>query len=361
MRRDLATMEFSGGAMHPSLPRGRCSGKLVIQQGQLQLLADGAQAPGLPLAGLRIQAGGAGDRLIFFSHESHPEWSLFTDQSAILDHPDLARKQDVRQQVQRARGIRRRAGQWLSIVIFVVMVALVGLFMARHTLVRIAADRVPENLEGKLGTLAFEQIRLGAGFLDDADLKRDLTAIFAPLEQALPKHAYSYTLYLQDDASINAFALPGGIIVVHTGLILAARTPEEVAGVLAHELAHVTQRHGIRGMIGGTGRFVVLQAVLGDIAGLSGALIASSDLLIRQKYSRDFEREADEVGWHYLVTAGINPAGMVSFFETLKQQEMTGAAGAAMEWLTLLQTHPATAERLAEMSQRLANLPPQEW
>jgi predicted Zn-dependent protease len=139
-----------------------------------------------------------------------------------------------------------------------------------------------------------------------------------------------------------------GHIFIHTGLLKAADRPEELAGVLAHEMAHITRRHAFRKLIESSGLYLVAQYFFGDATGITAALANSSELLLKQKYSRDFEREADDTGWQYLVEAKIDPRGMIDFFEKLKADEAKSGSGSGTG-PDLLSTHPSTAERIRRL------------
>jgi predicted Zn-dependent protease len=130
--------------------------------------------------------------------------------------------------------------------------------------------------------------------------------------------------------------MPGGVIVVHTGLIRATRRPEELAGVLAHEVQHVEQRHSLKAVIKEAGLRGLWAALSGDLGGtLAGQAALELGAL---RFSRDAEREADARGFETLVARDIDPAGMVDFFGTMAQR--TGASPPA--WLS---THPASEAR----------------
>ena len=158
---------------------------------------------------------------------------------------------------------------------------------------------------------------------------------------------FKYEVHIAQDDSPNAFALPGGVIVVHTGLIAATTRAEELAGVLAHEVQHVELRHSLRGVIKDMGLRGLWAFVMGD---LGGSLAGQAALeLTSLRFSRSDEREADEHGFDALVAAGIDPAGMPAFFKTLGQK----AGGQVPAFLS---THPASEERDRELSQRLATV-----
>jgi predicted Zn-dependent protease len=166
-------------------------------------------------------------------------------------------------------------------------------------------------------------------------------------ERLTPGTRLRYRWFVADRPEVNAFAAPGGVVVVFRGLVQAAETPEEVAGVLAHEVAHAELRHGLRATVKGMGFRALLALALGDLSGT--ALEAMVADLTELRFSRDAEREADAEGLRRLAAARIDPRGMVRFFERVRDE-----AGAAVP--ALLSTHPAPAERLEALRRETAAL-----
>jgi predicted Zn-dependent protease len=163
------------------------------------------------------------------------------------------------------------------------------------------------------------------------------------------------------DNTINAFAMPGGFVGVHTGLLLAAQTESEFAGVLAHETAHVTQHHMAR-LIGKQDQMSIptlAALVLGLLAArahpdvtqavISGTMAANVQSQIN--YTREFEREADRVGFQYLQQAGFDATAMATFFERMQKATRLYENNAP----AYLRTHPLTSERIADMQNRAQN------
>jgi len=150
-------------------------------------------------------------------------------------------------------------------------------------------------------------------------------------------------LEFRDSAFIgpNAFALPGGTIVITDAMIKTAQSPEEVLAVLAHEIGHVESRHALRHVLQSSAVGVVAASVTSDAASLSVAVAGLPVLLAQTKYSRDFEAEADEYGFQLLKQHQLSPDAFASLMERLTQkQESTERAYA------FLSTHPVTAERI---------------
>ena len=175
-----------------------------------------------------------------------------------------------------------------------------------------------------------------------------------------------FTFFVIDDPSINAFALPGGYIGVHTGLIEATRNENELAGVLAHEVAHVTQRHIARAIHASQRQSILstammLGAIVAAAAGaggdaVQGAMAVAQGTSAQQRinFTRSNEYEADRVGIEALAEAGFDPSGMATFFEVISR----GTRPVEARVPEFLRTHPVGAARIAEARSRARSYPP---
>jgi predicted Zn-dependent protease len=213
-------------------------------------------------------------------------------------------------------------------------------------------------LERRLGESIMERVRADRSYLDDPITTDYLNALGNRLAAASPDTRQRFDFFFMQDPSVNAFALPGGFIGVHAGLILTAQTESELAGVLAHEVAHVTQRHIAR-MIESQERnqLASLAALaIGLLAAransqVAQAVIAGSQAVSIQgqlDFSRDNEREADRVGAQILEKAGLDVHAMPIFMERLQRATRAYETSAP----AYLRTHPITTERIADLQNR---------
>src|SRR5438552_582604 len=214
-------------------------------------------------------------------------------------------------------------------------------------------------LERKIGEQAMREIRLREpSFLDDPELTEYVNEIGRRIVAASPEALQDFEFFMVRDNTIHAFAMPGGFVGVHTGLLLAAQTESELAGVLAHEVAHVTQHHIAR-LLGKQEQMSIptlAAVVLGILAArsrpdLAQAVIAgagASSIQSQLNYTRDFEREADRIGFQFLQQAGFDVGGMGSFFERMQKATRLYENNAP----AYLRTHPLTSERIADMQNR---------
>ena len=200
-------------------------------------------------------------------------------------------------------------------------------------------------------------------YYDDPELTDYLNNLGYRLVAASPENRLSFQFFVLRDHTLNAFALPGGFIGVHTGLIEATQNESELAGVLGHEIAHVTQHHLAR-MIENQN-----QGILPSLAALAVAILAArsnpqvataaiatvqaTSIQKQLNFSRDNEREADRIGIQIMRNAGFDPRAMATFFQRLQKNSRLYENNAP----AYLQTHPLTSERIADMQNRVASMP----
>jgi Zn-dependent protease with chaperone function len=264
---------------------------------------------------------------------------------AALFPPSLTRQLQGHQQRLRG-GLTARFAAWTVLGIFLCLplLLLAAFFMWSDAVAGWIAGKIPSEQERKLGELSFAQMKPGLKLRDDTEGARLLRELGGKLTQG---SLYSYRFHLVEKPEINAFALPGGIVVVHTGLVAATRRPEELAGVLAHEIQHVELRHSLKGMIKQSGLSGLWIFATGDIG--SGVAGDAASRLLSLKFSRDAEREADNRGLELLHRAGVDPSGMPDFFGILARK-----AGSRP---TLISTHPVSTEREQALRAKIVGLP----
>jgi Zn-dependent protease with chaperone function len=238
----------------------------------------------------------------------------------------------------RAGQRRGRIGRTVAlslITLFLVMplLLLLVLFWQADRIAGAIAGRIPVEKEQQFGRRIFEGMRGTLKLKDSGPDYEQVRNIGARLTQG---SRFQYEFHVADDPAINAFAMPGGVVVVHTGLIKAVKRPEELAGVLAHEMQHVELRHSLKGLIKEMGLRGLWAASTGDLAGTVAGQAAVK--LTSLRFSRDAEREADKHGFATLVSRNIDPQGMVDFFGTMKRE----AGVTPPAWLS---THPDSQAR----------------
>lgn len=214
--------------------------------------------------------------------------------------------------------------------------------------------------EKEMGSKFHVALRSSMPFVDDPEVRKYVQEILDRLVKAMSPQPFEFHPSVISHPAINAFAIPGGNVYVFTGMLMNLNTEDELAGVLAHELAHVTQRHvaarmeRAQALTLGSLLVAVAGIALGGPAGAAAAVTASgasqSALL---NYSRIDESEADNLGLQYLTKAGYSPWGMVGGFKILRQK--TWMSGVNIP--TYLSTHPAIGDRVNSLSARVTAMP----
>ncbi|MGV7220835.1 MAG: M48 family metallopeptidase [Nitrospinales bacterium] len=234
---------------------------------------------------------------------------------------------------------------------------------------------IPVEWEEKLGNRAYEAMFGDPPLSADPKIKKALDNIAQRLLAPVKEQPYNFRIYIHSEKIFNAMALPGGIIVVYQGLIDNTESPEELAGVLAHEFQHVLQRHPTRNLVRQVTLSVILGMMVGDTSSVMGLILETAGTLGSLNYSREMEVEADEKGMNMMLDAGVDPKGMISIFEKLTQQfdfkkvkndtssekngdlhkfEKKNEVEESSSWMEYLSTHPAGKDRI-KMLNKIAN------
>ena len=239
---------------------------------------------------------------------------------------------------------------------------------ADNVLPSLGGDTAQESLtpgqEREIGEGAMRELRRHGELADDAEVIAYLNRLGGKLVEAAVISGGHYTFFPVIDRTVNAFAMPGGYVGVHSGLIVMAQHESELASVLAHEIAHVSQHHLAR-LIDGTRLnplislaslgVAILAAQAGSVDGAAAAITAGVGYNIQKQldYTYSFEQEADRIGMQTLTRAGFDPAAMPVFFERLQKYNRMEESNAP----EFLRTHPVTFKRIADAQSRLSNTP----
>jgi len=212
--------------------------------------------------------------------------------------------------------------------------------------------------ENQIGRMIVHRLRDADQLLDDPELGEYIQSIGHRLSAHAQDSGQRFDFFMVRDPTINAFALPGGYIGVNAGLLLATENESELAGVLAHEIEHVVQRHSVKQMEQvqqanvGVGLVCILTRVCENQAAQAAIQVGGSAYFA--KNSREDEVQADEGGFQTLARAGINPRGMLTFFQKLLAEEGSGGSGGVNAWFA---DHPGTQDRIADIQRMLDAVP----
>lgn len=349
--------EFAVRLFGPGLPGAGQSAKARWEFEALRITAAGQE---FSASGRALEVRGAGfnnEHLRVAWRDAAGEFTLFLETAAAravfaANAPaSLKATLGLAESAARRTDIRFKWG-WaaLALVLLLPVLLLLGFYLQADAIAGWVAERVPVEMEQKIGELTEQRIKLEFRPRTEGVAYDAVQALGRRLE---PPSRFKYRWHLVDRPEVNAFAAPGGVIVVFSGLLRQAQTPEEVAGVLAHEIGHVELRHSLKAAVKALGFQALLSLALGDLAStLAGDLAAK---LTELQFSRDAEAEADRYGLQRLLEASVDPRGLPTFFARLAQQEK-GLALPAM-----LSTHPPSKERMETLESAIEKLPANDY
>ena len=283
---------------------------------------------------------------IRLSHRTHGEAALSLADHDVLDVLGRAMPRFRRQRVGEDNATMRLL-IWAGALVLVTVALLKGVPLLAGPLAKL----VPARWEQAWGEQMLELMGEDGAACESVEGQAALLVLTERLT-ATTELPFPFKVQVSTTPLVNAMALPGGRIIVFQGLITSAQSPEEVAGVLAHEMAHEIQRHPMRGMI----RTAGLRLVIGALSGGSGAAFSVAgvgEMLLGLSYNRQDETEADRIGVEMLNKANIRGDGLVAFFTRAEAEEKRESSASAAEQKTtsrviqFLSTHPADETRVA--------------
>jgi Zn-dependent protease with chaperone function len=334
---------------------------VVPRGGGLEILVGGQSRVLLDYASMKIAVTGLDDKYLSFAEPAGDGQRrvLVPDKEIATQIEALGAPRSIVDQLGRASSTRtrRKAGRWTvlvaaaAVLIALALAAWAGFLWALEKIV----DEIPPEWEVELGRAVATDLLAEQQVCSDPTLNNAVQELGRRLVVGVGVSPYRWRIRVLDSDEVNAFALPGGYVFVNRGLIEKAGGAHEVGGVVAHEVSHVIERHGLENAVREIGLMLVLYSVVGDSGAIEQFLAANAAGMASMSFSRDQEREADRGGARIMYAAGLDPAGLIRFTQTLATEE-----GAVRESLTILSTHPASAERAEELAELIAEWgPPQ--
>jgi Zn-dependent protease with chaperone function len=347
----MSNSPFKAFVFGPNLPVNGLLVSAYFKDEQLHIVAPNTENLIVDISALHVTAGGFDHTECFMNWQGQnaSHWILkpFSkdDMAVVLETIPATLKPQFKHWHRKRHRINFVWGS-LASVVAVVVIAFGLVWWQYDRVVTWATDHVTISKEQELGSTLLEQIKSDGDIVEHGAAVQAVSKIGTQLTQG---SRYQYKWLVKKDKSINAFALPGGIVIVHSALIKKADNADELAAVLAHEIQHVEQRHALKNMVHNLGWAAALMVVLGDVNIATAVVVHQIGSMY---FSRDVEDEADRLAFKALVKAQIVPDGLVSFFTKLQKEE--GSAAEVPEWIS---SHPATAERIKTMQKLIQEQP----
>lgn len=341
---------FDAYICHPQFGSEMARGQFVVTLGTLRFTA--TEPPfDLPLDETTVEIGND-ENWISLRDRRQPDLQFFVDR-AILENGFFLKSYSIRKQVQAQLGRKEQRHNFVLMVTGLVAVVVIA-WAASHVMhwgVRLAVKGISTKHEIAFGDEAFAKIESHFDLVPDTNAVAQLDSLMTALSPAV--HARVPFKFSIVAGPPNAFAVPGGRICVTTGLLKMVDTPEQLLGVLAHESAHIAQRHAFQHMISGKGPMFLVEILTGSSDRAVNLMAIPSELLIYESFSQEYEAEADAFGWDYLVAAKINPHGEIEALQKLREFEF-GTNGTTHA--SAFDSHPDLDRRIKILESRWSKL-----
>ncbi|NME70333.1 M48 family metallopeptidase [Flammeovirga aprica] len=346
------SISYKAILVHPDLPSARKQGDVRFGSQKVDIQA-GDFYYAIPYAELEIEAGGASGQFIFFKSRKEKDISFYTKDKSILKDDYLISDPRFREHIKETKFALTNLYRGVALFLSLCVLTVTCFYLFKDSIVKVAAQNVPISWEEQLGDELFESIEEKYTFIESDSLIGVLENELQPLMNQVAAEGFKIELYLVEDAAINAFALPGGKVMINSGLIKNTSSWDELAGVIAHEISHVSQRHHVRGAIDKIGFFSIVYLFFGDGSAVMGTLASTLFQLQTTAYSRTLEKEADTQGIKYLEHCRINPEGMVQFFEMLDEKHEMTQIDSLLQFVS---THPTTPDRINDLKEQITDI-----
>lgn len=351
--------EFEGGVFSDEIDGGRASATIELSTSGMVALTSTGQRFGILYRDCQLDIGGATGRMVFCRTPDR-KLTIFCEDRRFPAALDMESGGELAEQLSAVRGQRLTEGVrwrvWLLGMAIVSVLCLIGGYYALIAIAKASIVAVPVSVDTKIGKLALESLELEGTRVTDKVIVDAVQEMVSRLEPHSELKGLTFEVRVMDSPEVNAFCLPGGKMVVYTGLLKKAKTAEQVAGVLSHEMAHAIKRHGLQRITESLGIVVAIELMIGDVGGLVAIGVELGKSAALTSYSRELETEADIVGVQLLHAAAIDPLELAGFFELLKDEG--NDLPAAMRWMS---THPEHEARIATVRGALAKLGAQEY
>jgi predicted Zn-dependent protease len=350
---------FSGGIFCETLDDGRAGGEVQLQPAGVSASAPDGQVFLIPYRDCQVEMGGFSGKMVFCRNADRSV-TIYCEDPKFVNALSLASSGILDEQLRagrkQQRGESRR--QWVigTVCLVILLAMVVGVYFGIRSGATAAVKALPVSVDVQIGEAAFGSMDLGGPEVENNTIVDAMQSIVDRLAPQAAIEGMEFEIHVVESPMINAFALPGGTMVVYTGLIANADNAEQVASVLAHEMAHATKRHGLQRIARSMGIWAGVSLLVGDVGGLMGAGADLFRLASVNSYSRTQETEADQEGARMMHAAGIDPSEMGKFFAMLEKEH-----GDTPDFFAWISTHPDHSSRIASVEKMVASFSEKQY
>ncbi len=344
------TESFEGRLRGKQVPNGSCDARLTVSLEGIQATPTAGPAHQIPLEGLKVRRD---ESQALIATQSDGKWSVTCDDPGFLRALETVAGNHLNDQLARIEGqnVSSRGKHLLGCFLVLAFLGLLIWSIPRlfHSAVQGTVSALPTSVDVAIGEAAEGSMDPGGPLVEDPVILDAIQVMVDRLAEHAVLEGIEYQVRVVESPIANAYALPGGFITVFTGLIAESETPEQVAGVIAHEIAHVTERHGLRRVAHQVGMMAGVSLLFGNLGGLEKIAVELFTLQQVNGYSQDQETDADLEGLQLLIAAEIDPSGLSEFFEIMEAEY--GDVPDSMAWAS---THPQFKQRIETIERALA-------
>ncbi|MBF0407122.1 MAG: M48 family metallopeptidase [Candidatus Riflebacteria bacterium] len=339
-------MKYKFEFFAPWSPKTSCAAMVEVSSYSFMVETEGHETVEIPFERARITRGGFDSlsTVIESVSENGEKYYLQTGDERFIDFLATSGNPAIRKTASslKFQGQKKRFSSTVSSVsVVVIFLALIYfLFSGMDYLVEKSLSHIPVSLENKLGEITISEFIKGHKQITSGPVFDGVSHIWKRVLSGVKDSPFEYKLYLVDVPVMNAMAAPGGHVVVFTGLLHKIENPEELAGILAHEIQHAHKRHGTKSILKSAGIGILFSLVFGDLGGLEILFRDFGAKLSELSYSRENEREADSGAVEMLMNARIDPMKFPAFFKRLAKDESI-----IQKKISIFFTHPPSEER----------------
>lgn len=299
-----------------------------------------------------IEVGGFSSTTTMLKHVP-TKTTLMVEDAALLDaltktnSPVAEKATKAHKQI---KNVPRKVALTWSLLLGGTFAAVFVVYFSMEGIVGWIAERTSPTVERIIGETYVRLMPGGNRRIESANQRR-IDRIASRLVEHLKDNPYRFEFIVVDDTNVNAASLPGGIVLVNSGLIDHAQSDHEIAGVLGHEIGHVSRKHSLRAMLHGLGLGNLVSIVFSGISPTLAEVMSHAVDLEKLSYGRNQEYDADAVGTQLVVDSDYNPEGLITFFTRLENE-----LGGGNDMLAFLSTHPMPKDRVERIKQRIAEM-----
>lgn len=348
--------EFRGNLYHKD-STDCLSVTMEVADRELVLRCDGTEVNRVPLERIQLSAGGFDGKRLFIS-DTGSGITVISDNVSILN--ELEGVEALKGSVKEVRGhladVPRKERRAWGILVGVLVALGIGIYMSVDAFVALAAKHIPPSLEKQLGKLVMSSYKSKNKLQSTGPEVERAKKIVDRLTKQLKNNPYEFEVWVEPSEDVNAFAVPGGNVVVLSGLLKNAKTDHEIAGVLGHEIGHVIGRHSLKSALHKAGLIACLTIIFQGQGADQAVWLSSLIDLESLQFGRHQEEEADTTGIELAYKADYDPNGLIAFFERVQKLEGSTTKILNNKALEILSTHPYTPDRIARIKKEIARV-----